>query len=103
MVRNSSALMKKSPHCVQYDDEFWSEFCCGILPTHHPDATHPNDPDYRVKLDLFKLPLYPHQWYGSCWMFKQEFSGWNGGILGDVPGLGKVLYKRSIVRDVLID
>jgi len=74
----------------QWDEKMWIELCCKAV-RHNPKITNPKHTGFNVQFNLIKkVELMPHQWFAIWWMLQRERSIWNGGILGDIMGLGKV-------------
>jgi hypothetical protein len=60
--------------------------------------------NFCVKINHFMvLPLLLYQLDGICWMMRHERKMWQGGIIGDEMGLGKVFFPGDIlIRTLLI-
>lgn len=90
LTLNSIESATESTKLEQWQEDKWITVCCPLV-SHNPRITAFDHPEYEVAFNLLdNVTLMVHQWYATWWCLRNERSLWNGGIVGDVMGLGKV-------------
>ena len=103
-------LTGKNQVTEQWDPTLWAGVAYPMF-RHDPSDTKlkrddgTDNPGFKVKVNILKEDLFPHQLLAVVWMLRQEnTTPWRGGILADEPGLGKVglLLQHSLTFRLLL-
>ena len=78
-----------------FSESYWYEACDFIRRDKNDTSNEMN-----IEIPGLRCRLYPWQWYAVWVLIHWCLSPKNGGILGDVPGLGKVSCLLSLFFDM---